>query len=240
MASPDRGVVRLVAHEARTGVSRECSAALVPESKGMRVDAVAAREAFRSVASRTVSFGVTRDARVEISHRLPRVMCRSARSGGEFVRRRMKSPAGQSIALGRVARDADATMTISAKRLQLMTTHATRIVLTSALRMHRHPVVRMHLARTYTSVVTIRALVLRVALGAERAVVRSHGLVTLDEVRRVRRVVHPLRRHQFARGEARDHAPVRLRRVTHDALALRLSLRRAAHVVTPEAPRHTR
>ena len=152
----------------------------------------------------------------------------------------MKSPPGQSIALGRVTRDADATMTISAERLQLMTTDATRIVLTRALRMHREPVVRMHFARTHASIVTIGALVFGVALGAERAVVRCHCLVTLDEVRRVRSVVHPLRRHQLARREARDHAPVRLRRVTHDALALRLPLRRATHVVTREAPRHTR
>ena len=190
--------------------------------------------------SRTVALGVTRDAGVEIAHRFPRVMVRSARTGGEFVRRRMKSSPRRAIAGSGIARDADATMAISAERLKLMATDASGIVLTSTLRMHREPVVGVHIAWTNASVVTIRALVLGVTTAAEGTVVCRNGFVSFDEVSRVRRVVHPLRWNEFARGECRDHATVALRRVTRDARALRSTLRRATHVVTREAPRHAR
>ena len=131
-------------------------------------------------------------------------------------------------------------MAIRAKRLELMATDAARVVLPSALRMHRHPIVRMHLPRTNPSVMTIGALVLRMTAAAEGAVVRRDSLVPFDEVGRVRRVVHPLRRNEFARGERREHAAVIPRGVTSDALAFRFSLRCAAHVVAREAASHAR
>jgi hypothetical protein len=152
----------------------------------------------------------------------------------------MKSSTGEAIAFRDVARDACAAMTIGTESLELMAAHAPRIVLTSALCVHRHPIVRMNLTRTNPSVMTIGAFVFRVATTAEGAVVRGDGLVTLDEIRGVCRVVHPLWWNKFARGERREHAAVVARGVTRDALTLGLTLRSAAHVVAGEASSHSR
>jgi len=131
-------------------------------------------------------------------------------------------------------------MAIPAECLELVTTDATRVVLSGVRVVHGHPIVRMHLAWTNPSVVTIGAFVLGVTTAAERTVVRRDRLVPFDEVGRVRRIVHPLGRNEFARGERSEHAAVIASGVTNDALALGLSLRRAAHVVAREASRHAR
>lgn len=174
MASPDRRVVRLMADQTWARVSRERRPTFVAESKRMRIHAVATGQTLRCVARRAVTLGMTRDTCVQVSHGFPRVVVRASRCRREFVRRRMKTSTSHPIARCRVTRHARTSMTIGAERFELMATDASRVVLPRALRMHRHPVVRMHFARTNASVMTIGAFVLGVTTTAEGAVVCRH------------------------------------------------------------------
>ena len=185
-ARPQGSVGRQVANEAGARVPSQCGAAPVAEPDRVWGDPRPAGDPLRRVAGRAVALAVTRDACVQVSHRLPGVMLWAARCRGPLVRRQVKAPTREAIAARSIARNAGAAMTVGAERLLLVAARATWVVLSRGLPVHGEPVVRMHLARSHPTIVTIDTLLLCVAAPAEGAVVPRDGLVALDPIGRVR------------------------------------------------------
>jgi len=85
--------------------------------------------------------------------------------------------------------------------------------------MQGQKVVRMHVARTHTTIVAIGAIALGVTACAELRVVGRHELVALQETSIVARVEQPVRGLEPPFGKLRAHAPCGILQVARSTLA---------------------
>src|SRR5690606_2731945 len=128
----------------------------------------------RGVAGHTVALGVTAHARRHVATGLGPVMLRTHDSVGPQRLRWMKAPASCEVLRRAAQRDPHALVATEAERLRPMTRRAVGRVLASGDRVHRDEVIGMHVARAYSTVVTIGAVALGMAAGAELGVVGCH------------------------------------------------------------------
>src|SRR5262249_53738064 len=106
-----------------------------------------------------------------------------------------------AVAGGAAHRDPHPLVARHAEGLLAVAAGAALRLLTCLDGMHRKVIVGMDVARAHTTVVTVGAKLLFVAVGAELRVIRGHEAVPFYEVRRMPRVVEPAGGGQPTRRE---------------------------------------
>lgn len=193
-----------------------------------------AAESAHRVTARAVTLGVTRDARLQRSARLHRVMLEGHVGPRKHSKRRMKprSSAGRGR---RRERHARATVAALAERLLSVTAPASIRGHAGLDAVKREVVVGVRSTVAHSPVVAIDALALAVARVARRGVGLRDRAVIDPEIRVVTKSVHPRRRIEPPFFEARSQHAVSL-----GDMAARASRRGSSLLVTARALAHRR